>query len=78
VSTPVEITGEVGGFVIALAALGTVAAAREWIGFSLSFSLRFIPAAKRAPNPLHMAVNVVPGLADAAQADGTKPLRAAQ
>ena len=77
--TPVIITAEVLGALIVLAVLGLVAAAHEWIGVSLSFSVRFIPASKRAPrNPLHMAVNVVPGLADAAQADGTKPLRAAQ
>jgi hypothetical protein len=35
--------------VISLAALAVLAAAREWVGFAWSASVRFIPAAKRQP-----------------------------
>ena len=48
-STTVEVTAIVAPSVLVLAGLGVTAAAREWLGFSVTVSLRVIPAAKRAP-----------------------------
>lgn len=73
-NTPETITAEILGTLIILAALGVLAAAREWVAVSLSASARFVPAAKRTPRTPVNVVNVLP---DSAQDGQDKPLRRA-
>jgi hypothetical protein len=58
-NTTVEVAAIAAPSVLALAALFVTAAAHEWLGFSVSVSLRVIPASKRKPRSA-VEVKVVP------------------
>jgi hypothetical protein len=60
VNTTVEAAAIIAPSVLALAGLGVTAAAREWLGFSVSVSLRVIPASKRQPRGRVQYVQVPP------------------
>ena len=59
-NTTIEVAAIVTPGVLALAGLGVTAAAREWLGFSVTVSLRVIPAAKRQPRGRVEYVQVPP------------------
>ena len=63
-NTSVEIAAIAAPSVLTLAGLGVTAAAREWITFSVSVSLRVIPASKRQPRSAVELVQVVPGIVE--------------
>ena len=64
-NTPEVITAIAAPCVLGFTALMLLAQAREWIGVSMSLSVKFIPAAKRQPRTA-VDVKVIPGVAEPA------------
>ena len=59
-STAVEIAAIAAPTVLALAGLGVVASAREWVNITVSVSVKPVPASKRQPRDA-VEVQVIPG-----------------
>lgn len=62
-NTPEVITAIAAPCVLGFTALMLLAQAREWIGVSMSLSVKFIPAAKRQPRTA-VDVKVIPGVVE--------------
>jgi hypothetical protein len=60
VNTAVEITGIIALCALVLTAIAVTAAANEWLGFSCSLSLRFMPRSKRQPRTAVEVRHVIP------------------
>lgn len=72
-STAVEIAAIAAPTVLALAGLGVVASAREWVNITVSVSVKPVPASKRQPRGVVEVRHVVPGTVEQA---GVKPIAA--
>ena len=59
--TPVIITAEILGAGLAVAGLGVVASAKEWVHIAVAVTVKPIPASKRQPRNPVQVVNVLPG-----------------